>query len=90
MVALTILLCVQSHEYCHCHSLFARQYTGKITYTPVTRTYPASAFWGINVTDSTYGTHTIISQSTAGIVDTGTTCTYYFANYYSHPLTPES
>lgn len=51
------------------HALFI----GKITYAPVTETWPASAYWGINVTDSTYGTHTIIPQSTAGIVDTGTT-----------------
>ncbi|KAG0703367.1 acid protease [Suillus ampliporus] len=48
-------------------------YTGKITYAPLTETYPASAYWGINVTDSTYGSHTVIPQSTAGIVDTGTT-----------------
>ncbi|KAG0704563.1 acid protease [Suillus ampliporus] len=47
-------------------------YTGKITYAPLTETYPASTYWGINVTDSTYGSHTVIPQSTAGIVDTGT------------------
>ncbi|KAG0704600.1 acid protease [Suillus ampliporus] len=48
-------------------------YIGEITYTPVTETYPASTFWGINVTDSTYGTQIVIPESTAGIVDTGTT-----------------
>ncbi|KAG1747746.1 acid protease [Suillus paluster] len=48
-------------------------YTGEITYTPVTETHPAGRYWGINVTESTYGTHTVIPQSTAGIVDTGTT-----------------
>ncbi|KAG1747768.1 acid protease [Suillus paluster] len=48
-------------------------YTGKMSYAPVTETYPASLFWGINVTELTCGTHTVIPQSTAGIVDTGTT-----------------
>ncbi|KAG1738545.1 acid protease [Suillus lakei] len=48
-------------------------YTGEITYTPVTKTRPAARYWGINVTESTYGTHAIIPQSTAGVVDTGTT-----------------
>ncbi|KAK2464671.1 hypothetical protein APHAL10511_003247, partial [Amanita phalloides] len=38
---------------------------------PVTSTYPASAYWGINES-ITYGSRTILS-STAGIVDTGTT-----------------
>ncbi|KAG0704564.1 acid protease [Suillus ampliporus] len=47
-------------------------YTGKITYAPLTETHPAAHYWGINVTDSTYGSHTVIPQSTAGIVDTGT------------------
>ncbi|KAG2143540.1 acid protease [Suillus bovinus] len=49
-------------------------YTGEITYIPVTTTFPASAFWGINVTHATYGSATtVIPKSTAGIVDTGTT-----------------
>ncbi|KAG2143546.1 acid protease [Suillus bovinus] len=49
-------------------------YTGEITYIPVTATFPASAFWGINITHATYGSATtIIPRSTAGIVDTGTT-----------------
>jgi hypothetical protein len=50
------------------------QYTGEITYTPVTATYPAGYYWGVNVTDATYGSATtVIPESTAGIVDTGTT-----------------
>lgn len=49
------------------------QYEGELTYTPLTETYPAAYYWGINVTSSTYGTHTVIPTSTAGIVDTGTT-----------------
>ncbi|KAG1769878.1 acid protease [Suillus placidus] len=49
-------------------------YTGEITYTPVTPTYPAGYYWGINITDATYGSAvTVIPTSTAGIVDTGTT-----------------
>lgn len=49
------------------------QYEGGLTYVPVTETYPAAYYWGINVTSSTYGTHAVIPASTAGIVDTGTT-----------------
>lgn len=48
-------------------------YTGEITYAPVTKTHPAARYWGINVTELTHGAHTLIPQSTAGIVDTGTT-----------------
>ncbi|KAF9232454.1 acid protease [Melanogaster broomeanus] len=48
-------------------------YEGELTYTPVTETYPAAYYWGINVTSSTYGDMTVIPVSTAGIVDTGTT-----------------
>ena len=51
-------------------------YEGSITYTPVTATYPASYYWGINVTGATYGEETVIPGSYAGIVDTGTTREY--------------
>ncbi|KAI0962223.1 hypothetical protein AcV7_001110 [Taiwanofungus camphoratus] len=47
------------------------QYTGSISYTPLTSTSPASEYWGIDES-ITYGSETILS-STAGIVDTGTT-----------------
>ncbi|KAG1780199.1 aspartic peptidase domain-containing protein [Suillus placidus] len=47
----------------------ATKYTGPIAYTPLTTTYPASYYWGINES-ITYVTTTI---SSAGIVDTGTT-----------------
>ncbi|KAF7980823.1 hypothetical protein HWV62_36446 [Athelia sp. TMB] len=47
------------------------QYTGDITYTPITSTSPASQYWGIDQSIS-YGGSTIL-DSTAGIVDTGTT-----------------
>jgi len=47
------------------------KYTGSISYVPITSTYPASAFWGIDQS-VTYGSTSILS-STAGIVDTGTT-----------------
>lgn len=45
--------------------------TSSMNYVPLTTTYPASEFWGINQSIS-YGGTTILS-STAGIVDTGTT-----------------
>ncbi|KAI0918271.1 hypothetical protein AcV5_002297 [Taiwanofungus camphoratus] len=48
-------------------------YTGDITYTPVTTTFPSSYYWGVNVTGAIYGTTTVIPGSYAGIVDTGTT-----------------
>jgi len=49
------------------------KFTGSITYTPITSTFPASAYWGINET-ITYGTaSTPILANAAGIVDTGTT-----------------
>ncbi|KAE9408853.1 acid protease [Gymnopus androsaceus JB14] len=47
--------------------------TGDVTFTPITTTSPASEYWGIDQT-ITYGTSgTSILDSTAGIVDTGTT-----------------
>ncbi|KAG6375312.1 acid protease [Boletus reticuloceps] len=48
-------------------------YEGNLTWVPVTKTYPASRFWGVNVTLCTYGNQTVIPTSTAGVVDTGTT-----------------
>jgi len=47
------------------------KFTGNITFTPITTTFPAGEFWGINQSIR-YGTTNILS-STAGIVDTGTT-----------------
>ncbi|EDR01383.1 aspartic peptidase A1 [Laccaria bicolor S238N-H82] len=48
------------------------KYTGQIKFTPITNIFPASAYWGINQSIR-YGVSTVILQSTAGIVDTGTT-----------------
>jgi saccharopepsin len=45
--------------------------TSSITFTPITTTFPASQFWGINESIS-IGGETILNL-TAGIVDTGTT-----------------
>lgn len=45
--------------------------TSAVNYVPLTTTFPASEFWGIDQSIS-YGDTTILS-STAGIVDTGTT-----------------
>jgi len=49
----------------------ASQITGPMNYVPLTTVFPASAFWGINQA-ITYGGASIL-DSTAGIVDTGTT-----------------
>ncbi|KAG1881546.1 aspartic peptidase domain-containing protein [Suillus tomentosus] len=59
----------------------ATKYTGSIAYTPITTTYPASTYWGINESIS-YGSTTILS-STAGIVDTGTTFVYIASDAYA-------
>ncbi|KAG2076048.1 acid protease [Suillus decipiens] len=48
----------------------ATKYIGDIAYTPITITYPASNYWGIN-RSITYGSTTILS-STAGVVHTAT------------------
>ncbi|KAJ7741273.1 acid protease [Mycena metata] len=48
------------------------KFTGDISYTPITKTSPASNYWGIDQS-ITYGTDATILDTTAGIVDTGTT-----------------
>ncbi|EIW53588.1 acid protease [Trametes versicolor FP-101664 SS1] len=50
------------------------KFTGSINFAPLTRTSPASEFWGINQSIR-FGTNANILSSTAGIVDTGTTLT---------------
>jgi hypothetical protein len=47
--------------------------SGSLSYVPVTSTYPASYYWGVDQSIG-YGTTTLLS-TTAGIVDTGTTLT---------------
>ncbi|KIJ89574.1 hypothetical protein K443DRAFT_623275 [Laccaria amethystina LaAM-08-1] len=46
--------------------------TGPIHFTPITGVAPAGFYWGIDQSIR-YGASTVILQSTAGIVDTGTT-----------------
>lgn len=58
------------------------KYTGSITYTPLTTTSPASEYWGIDES-ITYGSDTTILDSTAGIVDTGTTLILIASDAYS-------
>ncbi|KAG0052558.1 hypothetical protein BGZ83_002436 [Gryganskiella cystojenkinii] len=48
------------------------KYSGSITYVPVTKTSPASEYWGIDVSSITYGS-TKVTSTVHGIVDTGTT-----------------
>ncbi|KAG1845411.1 aspartic peptidase domain-containing protein [Suillus tomentosus] len=59
----------------------ATKYIGSIAYTPISTTYLASTYWGINESIS-YGSTTILS-STAGIVDTGTTLVYIASDAYA-------
>ena len=71
------LLILADHLSVHSDST---KYTGTLTYTSLTSTSPASAYWGINES-ITYGSSTILS-STAGIVDTGTTLILIATNAY--------
>ncbi|KAN0074734.1 Aspartic peptidase domain containing protein [Tylopilus felleus] len=48
------------------------KYTGELNYVPITSTSPASNYWGIDQS-VTYGNGTTLLNTTAGIVDTGTT-----------------
>ncbi|KAF8125701.1 acid protease [Boletus edulis] len=48
------------------------KYTGELNYVPITSTAPASNYWGIDQS-VTYGNSTTLLNTTAGIVDTGTT-----------------
>jgi hypothetical protein len=61
------------------------KYQGEISYAPITNTYPASAYWGIDA-QITYGSSNVLGQ-TAGIVDTGTSLVLIasdaFATYQS-------
>ncbi|KAI0357861.1 acid protease [Trametes cingulata] len=50
------------------------KFVGAINFAPITRTSPASEFFGIDQSIR-YGTNTNILSRTAGIVDTGTTLT---------------
>ncbi|KAF8878051.1 aspartic peptidase domain-containing protein [Mucidula mucida] len=47
------------------------KFTGEMTYVPITKTSPASKYWGVDQ-EICYGSDTIMNKS-AGIVDTGTT-----------------
>ncbi|KJA23239.1 hypothetical protein HYPSUDRAFT_138000 [Hypholoma sublateritium FD-334 SS-4] len=50
----------------------ASKFTGAITFTPITKTSPASEYWGIDQT-ITYGSSGSALLTSSGIVDTGTT-----------------
>ncbi|KZV74838.1 aspartic peptidase A1 [Peniophora sp. CONT] len=58
------------------------KFTGDITYTPLTKTQPSAAYWGIDQTVA-YGDKTILPL-TAGIVDTGTTLLMIASDAFSN------
>jgi len=59
------------------------KHTGHITYVPITKVATYSTYWGIDVSDVSYGTKSLL-KSAAAIVDTGTTLMYIPQNaYYS-------
>lgn len=54
------------------------KYSGSITYVPITKVVPSSYYWGIDVSEISYGTADVTgttdgSGAIHGIVDTGTT-----------------
>ena len=52
----------------------ASLYTGDLSYAPLTKTWPASAYWGVDQA-ITYGdgAEQVLKAGSAGIVDSGTT-----------------
>ena len=58
------------------------KYSGEITFAPITSTSPASNYWGIDQ-KVTYGDDPLILDTTAGIVDTGTTLIYLASDAFS-------
>ncbi|EMD32654.1 hypothetical protein CERSUDRAFT_118681 [Gelatoporia subvermispora B] len=58
------------------------KFTGSINFAPLTKTSPASEFFGIDES-ITYGTSTSILSETAGIVDTGTTLVLIASDAFS-------
>ncbi|KAN0079862.1 Aspartic peptidase domain containing protein [Tylopilus felleus] len=46
-------------------------YGGDLTYFPLTKTFPASQYWGIDLRSCKYGSDMIIQTPIAGIVDSG-------------------
>ena len=59
-----------------------RRISGDVAYVPITSTSPASNYWGIDQ-KVTYGDDTLILDTTAGIVDTGTTLIYLASDAFS-------
>ncbi|KAG2048396.1 acid protease, partial [Suillus hirtellus] len=59
----------------------ASKITGDVSYVPITSTYEASTYWGIDQSIS-YGS-TLILDETAGIVDTGTTLIYIASDAFN-------
>ncbi|EJC98896.1 acid protease [Fomitiporia mediterranea MF3/22] len=57
--------------------------TGEITYVPITSTSPASNYWGIDQSITYGNSGTQILDTTAGIVDTGTTLLYLASDAFS-------
>ncbi|EJD51801.1 family A1 protease [Auricularia subglabra TFB-10046 SS5] len=62
------------------------RFTGTITFASITRTSPASSFWGINQATNYGSSSTPILANTAGIVDTGTTLVLIASNAFKKYL----
>ena len=62
---------MHSHLILKCPICVTRQYKGELTYRPLTREFPASQHWGIDLSSCTYGSRTIINTPIAGIVTPG-------------------
>ncbi|KII85700.1 hypothetical protein PLICRDRAFT_145569 [Plicaturopsis crispa FD-325 SS-3] len=61
----------------------ASKLKGNVTYAPVTKTAPASNFWGLDAS-ITYGANTAVLNRTSGFFDTGTTLILIASDAYKN------
>jgi len=58
------------------------KYTGNITYLTITKTDPADGYWGVDASFR-YGSTSVILDTTAGALDTGTSLIYIATDAYN-------
>jgi len=60
------------------------RYTGPLTYNPITTTWPASSYWGINAAGVGYGTKQLFTEkSVPAIVESGLTLVYLASDAFA-------
>lgn len=59
-------------------------YTGALTYTPITKSWPASSYWGLDVSSVGYGsTKLFTAAATPAIVESGLTLLYLSSDAFA-------